>query len=65
MRRGRHTMDVTLPRPDARDPPPRLAPHENPTPAEMARIARRLLREAARHDPVLAAKMRARGLSLR
>jgi hypothetical protein len=46
-----------------RDPPPELAPHEKPTPAEFARIALELLKEQARDDAELAEKMRQRGIT--
>jgi hypothetical protein len=47
-----------------RDPPPGLAPHEKPTPEELARIARELLEERAKDDAQLAEKIRQRGIPL-
>jgi hypothetical protein len=46
------------------DPPPVFAPHEQPTPAELAEIARQLLRERAQDDAQLAAQMKLRGIAL-
>jgi hypothetical protein len=48
----------------ADDPPPALAPGEVPTKRELARIARKLLRERAEEDLELALKMRERGIDL-
>jgi hypothetical protein len=47
-----------------RDPPPALAPDEIPTPEDLAKIARQLLREQAKDDAELAAKLRRRGIAL-
>ena len=46
------------------EPPPVLTPDEIPTPTEMARIARALLRERATVDEQLAARMRELGIGL-
>ena len=44
------------------DPPPQLLPEEKPSKHEMAELALRLLRDMAADDPVLADRMRRRGL---
>jgi hypothetical protein len=46
------------------DPPPVFDPDAMPTREEMAKIAHQLLRERAKDDAVLAAKMRRRGIGL-
>jgi hypothetical protein len=44
------------------DPPPQLRPEEKPSEQELAELALRLLRGMAADDPVLAERMRRRGL---
>jgi hypothetical protein len=46
------------------DDPPKLEPHEKPDPEELCRLALRLLRELAQHDPDLAARMQALGIEV-
>jgi hypothetical protein len=48
--------------PGMHDQPPTLDPRDKPTPEALAKLALELLREQAKADPQLAAKMRARGL---
>jgi hypothetical protein len=46
------------------DNPPVLGPHQKPDEAQFIRLARRLLRELAKHDREMAAKLRMQGLGL-